>query len=155
VTNAEEGASTIPVPRRSASPYLRVVELDDVAYLNGQLPYLGETIPYAGTVGHDVSLEEAQECARLCALNVLGVIKHELGGLERVRQVLRITGYVSCIPGFEGLPAVMDAASAVFIEHLGEQGRHARSAIGVAALPRNSPVEIEVTVALHGAERAG
>jgi enamine deaminase RidA (YjgF/YER057c/UK114 family) len=155
VTEVEGGASTILVPRRSASPYLRVIELDGIAYLNGQLPYLDGAVPYAGTVGGGVSAEEAQECARLCALNVLGVIQQELGGLERVRQVLRITGYVACVPGFDGLPAVMDAASSIFVEHLGARGQHARTAIGVAALPRNSPVEIEVTVAMHSAERVG
>ncbi len=76
----------------------------------------------------------------------------ELGGLEGVRQVLRVTGYIACEAGFEGQPQIMDAASAVFLDRLGERGRHARTAVGVAALPRRAPVEIDVTLAVDVAQ---
>jgi enamine deaminase RidA (YjgF/YER057c/UK114 family) len=139
----------IPAVRRSPSPYLRLVVLDGLAYLSGQLPYSGQTIPITGVVGDGVSLAEAQQCARLCALNALASIIDEAGDLSRVRQLVRLTGYVAAEPGFAEHPAVLDAASAVFVEHLGERGRHARTAIGVASLPKNSPVEIDVIFALN------
>jgi enamine deaminase RidA (YjgF/YER057c/UK114 family) len=82
------------------------------------------------------------------ALNVLPLVISGLRGPARIRQVLRVTGYVACEPGFGGQPQIMDAASAVFLEWLGERGRHARTALGVAALPRNAPVEIDVTLAV-------
>jgi enamine deaminase RidA (YjgF/YER057c/UK114 family) len=139
----------IPAVRRSPSPYLRLVVIDGLAYLNGQLPYSGQTIPFSGAVGAEVSLAEAQECARLCALNALASILDEVGDLSRIRQLVRLTGYVAAAPGFTEHPAVMDAASAIFVEHLGDRGRHARTAIGVASLPKNAPVEIDVIFALH------
>ncbi len=121
-------------------------------HLSGQLPYDGDAIKVTGTVGREVTLDEAKEAARLCALNVLAVVSAELGGLEGVRQVLRVTGYIACEAGFEGQPQIMDAASAVFLDRLGERGRHARTAVGVAALPRRAPVEIDVTLAVDVAQ---
>jgi enamine deaminase RidA (YjgF/YER057c/UK114 family) len=117
-------------------------------YISGQLPYDGDAINVTGTVGREVTVEQAKEAARLCALNALAVVDAELGGLSGVRQVLRVTGYIACEPGFDGQPQIMDAASAVFLEHLGERGQHARTALGVAALPRKAPIEIDVTLAV-------
>ncbi|MCW2598425.1 MAG: hypothetical protein JWM02_254 [Frankiales bacterium] len=146
--------SDLPAPRRSTSPYLRNVIHDGVMHISGQLPYDGDGIRTTGTVGREVTVEQAKEAARLCALNVLAIVNAELGGLAAIRQVLRVTGYVACEPGFDGQPQIMDAASAVFLERLGERGQHARTAIGVAALPRQAPIEIDVTLAVDtGAAR--
>ncbi|MDT4904030.1 MAG: hypothetical protein QOH52_2046 [Pseudonocardiales bacterium] len=138
----------LPVPRTTVSTYLRNVVHDGIKYISGQLPYVDGALPVTGTVGRDVSVEQAEEAARICALNALGVLDAELGGLAHVGQVLRVTGYVACEAGFDAQPRVIDAASKVFLQYLGERGRHARSAVGVASLPRNAPVEIEVTVAI-------
>jgi enamine deaminase RidA (YjgF/YER057c/UK114 family) len=141
-------SADLPAPRRSTSPYLRNVVHDGVMHVSGQLPYDGGAITVTGAVGREVTVEQAKDAARLCALNVLAVVSAELGGLARIRQVLRVTGYVACEPGFGGQPQIMDAASAVFLERLGERGRHARTALGVVALPRDAPVEIDVTLAV-------
>jgi enamine deaminase RidA (YjgF/YER057c/UK114 family) len=121
-------------------------------HISGQLPYDGDAIRVTGTVGTEVTVEEAKEAARQCALNVLAVVDAELGGLVHVRQVLRVTGYVASAPGFDGQPQIMDAASVVFLERLGERGRHARTAVGVIALPRGASVEIDVTLAVDVAQ---
>jgi enamine deaminase RidA (YjgF/YER057c/UK114 family) len=148
---AESTASLPPLPqvRGTSSPFLRTTVHDSIAYLSGQLPHLDGVVLVTGTVGGDIGLDEAKHAARLCALNALAVIDSELGGLDQVAQVLRVTGYVASAPGFSAQPAVIDAASQVLLDYLGERGRHARSAIGVAALPREAPVEVEITVALR------
>jgi enamine deaminase RidA (YjgF/YER057c/UK114 family) len=148
VDDHDPSSAALPTPRRSASPYLRNVVHNGVMHVSGQLPYYGDAITVTGAVGREVTVEQAKDAARLCALNVLAVVSAELGGLAHIRQVLRVTGYVACEPGFSGQSQVMDAASAVFLERLGERGRHARTAIGVVALPRNAPVEIDVTLAV-------
>jgi enamine deaminase RidA (YjgF/YER057c/UK114 family) len=139
----------LPAPRLTSSPFLRNVVLDGVVHLSGQLPYQDGDLTVRGIVGDSVSVEEAQAAARACALNALSLLQHELGTLDRIRQILRMNGYVASVPGFSAQPAVMDAASAVFLEYLGERGQHARTALGVASLPHNAPVEIELTVALY------
>jgi enamine deaminase RidA (YjgF/YER057c/UK114 family) len=141
-------SAALPTVRRSTSPYLRNVVHDGVMHVSGQLPYDGDEITVTGAVGDEVTVEQAKDAARLCALNVLATVSAELGDLARIRQVLRVTGYVACAPGFGGQPQIMNAASAVFVERLGERGRHARTALGVAALPHNAPVEIDVTLAV-------
>ena len=144
----DPSAAGLPTPRRTTSPYLRNVVHNGVMHVSGQLPYDGDAITVTGAVGREVTVEQAKDAARWCALNVLAVVSAELGSLARIRQVLRVTGYVACEPGFGGQPQIIDAASAVFLERLGERGRHARTALGVAALPRNAPVEIDVTLAV-------
>ena len=101
-----------------------------------------------GTLGLDVSVEDGAHAARVCALNALSVLRQALGTLDRIERVLTVTGFVACSPGFSQQPAVIDGASGVLYEVFGDAGRHTRSAIGVAALPRGGAVEIEVTVAV-------
>jgi enamine deaminase RidA (YjgF/YER057c/UK114 family) len=138
----------LPEPRLSTSNFLRNILHEGVLHVSGQLPYEQGQITIVGTVGGDVSLESAKEAARLCALNALATVAAELGGLDRVAQVLRMTGYVASTPEFGDHPAVIDAASAVLVEVLGDRGRHARSAIGVTSLPRRAAVEIEIDVSI-------
>jgi enamine deaminase RidA (YjgF/YER057c/UK114 family) len=152
MTSSETSRETsilLPAPRVTKSKYLRNVLHGGVMYVSGQLPYDHEDIKITGTVGNEVSIAAAQDAARLCALNALAIISHELDGLHRVHQVLRMTGYVASTSDFAEHSAVVDVASAVVLEVLGERGRHARSAIGVSSLPRNAPVEIELTVAVR------
>ena len=97
----------------------------------------------------EVSTDDAQEAARICVLQALAVLREALGSLDRVERVLKMNGYVASAPGFNQQPAVIDAASELLVQVFGEAGRHARAAVGVAELPRNSPVEIEFTVAVR------
>jgi enamine deaminase RidA (YjgF/YER057c/UK114 family) len=127
-----------------------VVVHGGVARTSGQLPRIDGRLTCVGTLGVDVSVEQGTEAARVCALNALSVLRQSLGTLDRVERVLTVTGYVACAPGFADQPSVVDGASRVLYEIFGDAGRHTRSAIGVAALPRGGAVEIEVTVAVKG-----
>jgi enamine deaminase RidA (YjgF/YER057c/UK114 family) len=138
----------LPKPSAAGGSYLPVVIHQGLAFVSGQLPRLDGVVQYCGKVGHSVSLEQAQKAARLCASQCLAALDQELGGLSRVIRILRVTGYVASAPGFDQQPAVMDAASEYFCEVLGTRGQHARSAIGVAELPRGACVEVEITVAV-------
>lgn len=129
--------------------YVPVVIHQGVAYVSGQLPKVGDDVRYKGKVGAEVSLEQAQDDARLCVLHALACLKVALGGdLGRIERILRVTGFVASAPGFNDQPKVIDAASKLLGQLLGEAGRHARSAVGVFELPRNTPVEIEFIVAV-------
>lgn len=119
-------------------------------YTAGQVSLQDDRLLYKGTVGAEIDLETAQAAARVCALNLLSLAYHACDGqLDRVR-VLKVNGYVKCLPGFESQAAVIDGASNLFVELFGqERGGHARAAVGVAALPRGAPVEIEAVFAIE------
>lgn len=119
------------------------------ARTSGQLPRIDGALTCTGTLGLDVTVEEGAEAARVCALNALSVLRAAMGTLDRIERVLTVTGYVASAPGFHEQPAVIDGASRVLADIFGPAGRHTRSAIGVAALPRGGAVEIEVTVAVR------
>jgi enamine deaminase RidA (YjgF/YER057c/UK114 family) len=97
----------------------------------------------------EVSIDEGQDAARICILQALPCLKRELGGLDRIERILKVTGYIASARGFNQQPKVLDAASKLLVDLFGEDGRHARVAVGVAELPRNSAVEIELTVAVR------
>ena len=133
----------------AASPsfnYVPVTLCNGVAYVAGQLPKVDGEVRVRGKVGGAVSLETARGEARICILQGLACLKQALGSLERIERVLKITGFVASAPGFNDQPKVLDAASDLLGEILGEAGRHARSAVGVAELPRDAAVEIEMFV---------
>jgi enamine deaminase RidA (YjgF/YER057c/UK114 family) len=132
-----------------AYQYQAVVVHRDVAYVSGQIPREGNDVFARGKVGAEVSLEIAQEAARRCVLQALSALKAELGSLDRIERVLKLTGFVASAVGFNQQPQVIDAASNLLIDALGDVGRHARSAIGVAELPRGVPVEIEFVFAIR------
>lgn len=140
--------STLPVARLTNSPYLRTVTLDGMVHLSGQLPYVQGQLAVTGTVGDTVGVEEASAAARTCALNALSALVAEIGTLARVRQVVRLTGYVAAAEGFTEHPTVLNGASAALTDYLGERGRHARTAVGVRNLPHGAPVELDLTVAI-------
>ena len=140
---------TLYGPHPPHDPLDAVVVHDGIARTSGQLPRIDGRLTCTGTLGADVTVAEGAEAARVCALNALSVLKAALGTLDRVQRVLTVTGFVASAPGFHEQPAVIDGASRVLFEIFGEAGRHTRSAVGVAALPRGGAVEIEVTVAVR------
>jgi enamine deaminase RidA (YjgF/YER057c/UK114 family) len=144
----DELGLTLYGPHPPHDPLDAVVVHDGQARTSGQLPRIDGRLTCTGVLGGTVSVEEGRAAAEVCALNALAVLEHALGSLDRVVRVLTVTGYVASAPGFSEQPAVMDGASKVLYDIFGDAGRHTRSAIGVAALPRGGAVEIEVTVAI-------
>lgn len=133
----------LPEPAVPAFDYVPVSRVGDVLYVAGQLPKEGGAVRITGTCGDSVDLETAREAARICTLQGLACAAAEVGGLDAIDRVVRVTGFVASTPDFHEQPAVLDACSELLGAVLGEQGRHARSAVGVSALPRRAPVEIE------------
>jgi enamine deaminase RidA (YjgF/YER057c/UK114 family) len=129
-------------------PFEFVRVAGDVAYVSGHGPMDGSRLLVQGKVGAEVDLEQACAAARATALSMLASLKAELGDLDRVRGWLKALGLVNCAPGFNQTPAVINGFSDLILELWGEAGRHARSAIGVAELPFDMPVEIEAVVQL-------
>jgi enamine deaminase RidA (YjgF/YER057c/UK114 family) len=138
-------------PHPPHDPLDAVVVHGGVARTSGQLPRIDGRITCIGTLGRDVTVEEGANAARVCVLNALSVLRAELGTLDRIERVLSLTGYVACSAGFDQQPAVIDGASRVLYDIFGVNGRHTRSAIGVAALPRGGAVELEMEVAVSPA----
>ena len=133
---------SVAVPLASYIPATRV---GNQVWTSGQLPVVGGELPAAGKVGAEVSLEKAQELARAAVLNALAAIDG-LVGLDRVTRVVKVVGFVASDPSFTEQAAVINGASDFWGEVFGDAGIHARSAVGVAVLPKDSPVEIEVIV---------
>jgi enamine deaminase RidA (YjgF/YER057c/UK114 family) len=140
---------TLHGPHPPHEPLLAVVVHDGIARTSGQLPRIDGQLTCIGVLGATVTVEEGYEAAKVCALNALAVLKAELGSLDRIDRILTVTGYVASAPGFDQQPAVVDGASHVLHDVFGEPGRHTRSAVGVAALPRGGAVEIEVIAAVR------
>lgn len=137
---------TLPQVVPPVADYLPTVRSGDHVYVSGQLPVVDGELGATGKVGADVTPERARELAVVCALNALAAIKAEVGELSRVRRVVKIVGFVASDPSFTGQPQVVNGASELFGEVFGEAGKHARSAVGVAVLPLDAPVEVEVIV---------
>jgi enamine deaminase RidA (YjgF/YER057c/UK114 family) len=123
--------------------YVPAVQSGNYVYVSGQLPLVEGKLPYVGKLGAEVTVEQGAELARICALNALAAIE-SLVGLGRLVKIVKVTGFVASAAGFTGQPAVVNGASQLFGDVLGEIGRHARSAVGVAELPLGAPVEVEV-----------
>jgi enamine deaminase RidA (YjgF/YER057c/UK114 family) len=139
----------LPGPHAPHEPLDAVVVHGGRARTSGQLPRDHDgVLVHPGVVGDDVDVAQGAEAARWCALNALSVLRAELGDLDRIERVLTVLGFVASAPRFEQQPAVVDGASRLLHEVFGDAGRHSRSAVGVAALPRGGAVEIEVEVAL-------
>ncbi len=136
-------------PHPPHHPLVAVVVHDGIARTSGQLPRIDGELTCVGVVGDTVTVDDASEAAAVCALNALAVLRAELGSLDRIERILSVTGYVASAPGFADQPTVVDGASKILVEVFGEQGRHTRSAVGVAALPRGGAVEIELTAAVR------
>ena len=144
---AELGLS-VPEVVPPVAAYVPAVRSGDQVFTSGQLPMrLGELLA-TGKVGAGVTPEEAYACAQQCALNAIAAIKAEIGDLSLVKRVVKVVVFVASSPDFTGQPKVANGASELFGEVFGDAGVHARSAVGVAALPLDAPVEVEVIVAL-------
>ena len=140
---------TLPVASLPIAAYVPAVKTGNLVFTAGQLPLLDGKIVKEGKVGKEVTPEEAKEMAQLCALNALAAIAM-VTDLDQIERVVRVGGFVNGIPGFVAIPPIINGASDLFIKLFGEvNGKHARTAIGVAELPLNSPVEVEVLVQLR------
>jgi len=141
---AELGIELPPVEPPVAA-YLPAVRTGSLVYTSGQLPTVNRELPAAGKVGDQVSAQDAARYARTCALNALAAID-ALVGIDSVVRVVKVLGFVASAPGFTDQPSVINGASELLVEVFGEAGQHARSAVGVAELPINAPVEVELIV---------
>ncbi len=141
----------LPGPYPPHDPLDAVVSHGGRIRTSGQLPRNHDgVLVHPGVLGRELTVEQGAEAARWCALNALSVLRAALGDLDRIDRVLTVLGFVACAPGFAEQPAVVDGASRLLADVFGDAGRHTRSAIGVAALPRGGAVEIEVEAALLG-----
>lgn len=141
----------LPSPAAPLANYVPFVRAGDLLFVSGQLAYGpdGKLSPrHAGKLGREIFHEAGQEAARLCALNVLAQAKAALGELSRIGRCVRLGGFINCMSEFHALAAVMNGASDLMVQALGDKGRHARSTIGVADLPLNSAVEVEATFSI-------
>ena len=135
----------LPGVAKPLASYVPAVRVGDQVWTSGQLPLVEGALPLTGKVGAEMTTEQAQEQARIAALNALAAIDAEVG-LDNVSRVLKIVGFVASDPGYEEQPVVINGASDFIGEVFGDAGKHARSAVGVAVLPKNAPVEIELIV---------
>jgi enamine deaminase RidA (YjgF/YER057c/UK114 family) len=140
---------TLPDAAAPSFNYVPVTLHQGVAYVSGQMPKVDGEVRVFGKVGAEVDLETAREQARICVLQGLACLRAELGELDRVTRILKVNGYVASAKDFNAQPRVLDAASDLLVQVFGDAGMHARAAIGVAELPRNAAVEIEMTVAVR------
>src|SRR5580693_2106337 len=124
--------------------YVPAVRTGSYVYVSGQLPVVDGKLPATGKVGDAVSAQDAAGLARTCALNALAAAAEAAGGLDAIVRIVKVLGFVASAPGFNGQPQVVNGASELLIEVFGEAGRHARSAVGVAELPLDAPVEVEL-----------
>jgi enamine deaminase RidA (YjgF/YER057c/UK114 family) len=141
----DELGITLPAVVRPLAAYVPAVRSGSFVFTAGQLPMVDGALPATGKVGSEVSPEDAVAFARTAALNGLAAV-HALVGLDSVVRVVKVVGYVACAPSFTGHPAVVNGASTLLGEVFGDSGAHARSAVGVASLPLDAPVEVELIV---------
>ena len=140
----------LPAVAAPLGGYVPAVRTGAHVHTSGQLPLVDGRLVATGKVGGELGPEQAKELARTCAVNALAAVKAEVGDLARVSRVVKVVGYVASSPGFTGQPGVVNGASELLVEVFGEAGRHARSAVGVAVLPLDAPVELELLVEVGG-----
>jgi enamine deaminase RidA (YjgF/YER057c/UK114 family) len=134
---------SLPNPPEPAGSYVPVIISGNLVFVAGQIPIEGENVKYTGKVH---SIELGQEAARLCTINALAQLKSSLGSLDKIKRVIKITGFVNCEPSFGEHAKVINGASDILVNIFGEKGKHARAAVGVSSLPLNSTVELEFIV---------
>ena len=136
----------LPEPPKPLAAYIPAKQAGNLVFTAGQLPMVNGEIILKGLLGQDVEIEPAYNAAKICTLNALSAIKGVIGDLDKIKQVVRVVGYVASVPTFTQQPAVVNGASEFLLEVFGDKGKHARSAVGMAVLPLNAAVEIELTV---------
>ncbi len=144
----ELGIRLPPAPKPVAT-YVPAVRVGDLLFLSGTGPFKDGAIVYAGKLGKDLTVEQGYEAARLTLLNALAMVRQELGTLDRVTRIVRLTGHVASTEGFTHQPAVINGASDLLVQIFGEAGRHARLALGAAELPLNMAIELELILQVH------
>lgn len=137
---------TIPDVAKPVASYVPGVRTGNHLYISGQLPWRDGELIATGKLGDGVSVEQATECAQQCALNAIAVVKSIVGDLSAVVRIVKLVGFVASTPDFTGQPGVINGASELVGQVFGDAGEHARSAVGVAALPLDTPVEVEMIV---------
>ena len=142
---SELGLQLPPVPAPVAA-YVPAVRLGPLVFTSGQLPMISGELQYRGSLGAELSTEEGYQAARIAALNALAAAAAQVGGIEHIERILKVTGYVRSAAGFQGQAQVMNGASDLLASVFSEAGTHARSAVGVAELPLGSAVEVELIV---------
>lgn len=140
---------TLPAPPKPVATYIPAVLAGDLLFLSGVIPFRDGTLVFEGKLGRELTVNQGYEAARIAILNALAIIRQELGTLNRVKRIVRMTGHVASADGFVQHPAVINGASDLLVKVFGDAGRHARVALGAAELPLNAPVEIELIVQVH------
>lgn len=136
----------LPEVVKPLAAYVPAVRSGKLVFVSGQVPIVDGRLPLTGKVGAEVTAEQAHGLAQRAALNAIAAAAAEAGGLDRIQRVVKVTGYVACTPDFHGHPGVINGASELIGQIFGEAGAHARAAVGVAALPLDAPVEVEMIV---------
>jgi enamine deaminase RidA (YjgF/YER057c/UK114 family) len=142
----EELGITLPAPPAPAGAYVPATRAGNLVFTAGQLPLEAGELTLRGKVGDTVGVDEAREAARMCAMNALAAASTQTGGVAGISRIVKVTGFVASAPGFNEQPQVINGASEFLGEIFGDAGLHARSAVGVAELPMNAPVEVELVV---------
>ncbi len=138
---------SLPIAPKPAGSYTPILISDDLAYVSGQIPIKDGNVIYKGKVT-DENIEEAKESAKLCAINILAQLKNELGNLDNISKIIKISGFVNSVPEFTQHPKVINAASDLLYEIFGKSGQHTRIAVGVSSLPFDSMTEIDAIVSI-------
>jgi len=139
----------LPSPPKPVGSYVAVVITGKLAFVSGQIPIKDGKVIYAGKVSKDLSVDDAQKAARLCVINALAQLKAELGSLDRISKIVKVSGFVNSPPEFTDHPKVINGASDLLFEIFGQNGQHARIAVGVSSLPLNSAVEIDLIAEIN------
>lgn len=135
---------TLPTPPKPAGSYIPVVISGNMAFVSGQIPMQDGKVAYTGKVPTERTVEDAQSAAKICAVNILAQLKANLGSLDKISKIVRVSGFVNSASDFTEHPKIINAASDLFFEIFGEKGKHSRIAVGVSSLPLNSTVEIDM-----------
>jgi enamine deaminase RidA (YjgF/YER057c/UK114 family) len=133
----------LPDPPKPAAKYVPAKQAGDLLFVAGQIPFWNGELKYTGKVGAERSEEEAFKSAEICALNAMAVAKSFLGSLDKIAEVVHVRGFINCVPEFTNHPEVMNGASEMFGKVFGDQGTHARAAVGTNSLPRDVTTEVE------------
>ena len=139
---------TLPAPPAAAGSYVPTVRTGNLLFCAGTICAVNGQMTHVGAVGREQTVQTGYESARVCALNTLANIKAAAGSLDAVKRVVFVSGFVNAVPGFADSPAVINGASDLFVQLFGDAGKHARAAVAVAGLPRNSTTEVQVVVEL-------
>lgn len=148
--NLEKLGLTVPDAPKALAAYVPAVRIGNLVYTSGQIATVAGELKYKGKIGRDLTVEQGYEAARVCALNCLAVLKAEIGDLDKVERVIKVTGFVNSADGFNLQPKVINGASELLVAAFGDKGKHARAAVGANELPLDTACEVEIIVAING-----